>query len=221
MLTGWTPLRIMWHWPLTLTVYEVLITTMGKMDRTMTLYVKWLGVGGDGKKWEGCLSPLLNKEQQMRWETKERTKISWSDLWKMEASRISFIMIYRYICDMLTSQKSFHQWFREDPTCALCPTPATLQHIMVWQVVRPLSWRPLHLAAQAPWVDSGEEAYEDKERLCRVGSRSKTAWLKYLSLSGWQALWQNTRSVSVVGVLQGFNNNQHNRKTERGWFWKK
>ncbi|KAJ8397352.1 hypothetical protein AAFF_G00439010 [Aldrovandia affinis] len=64
----------------------------------------------------------------MRWEGMERRKISWKELWEMEASNISFIIRATY--DVLPSPKNLHQWYGEDPTCALCPTPETLRHIM-------------------------------------------------------------------------------------------
>ncbi len=46
----------------------------------------------------------------------------------MEASNISFII--RATFDVLPSPKNLHQWYGEDPICALCPTPATLKHIL-------------------------------------------------------------------------------------------
>ena len=46
----------------------------------------------------------------------------------MEASNISFII--RATNDLLPSPKNLHQWYGEDPTCALCPTPGTLKHIL-------------------------------------------------------------------------------------------
>ncbi|KAJ8393735.1 hypothetical protein AAFF_G00057880 [Aldrovandia affinis] len=71
---------------------------------------------------------LAKQGQWMRWEGMERRKISWKELWEMEASNISFIIRATY--DVLPSPNNLHQWYGEDPTCALCPTPATLRHIM-------------------------------------------------------------------------------------------
>ena len=71
---------------------------------------------------------LAKQGQWMRWEGLERRKINWSELWQMEASNISFII--RAIYDVLPSPKNLHQWYGEDQTCPLCPTPATLRHIM-------------------------------------------------------------------------------------------
>ncbi|KAJ8414647.1 hypothetical protein AAFF_G00038490 [Aldrovandia affinis] len=71
---------------------------------------------------------LAKQGQWMRWEGMERRKISWKELWEIEASNISFIIRATY--DVLPSPKNLHQWYGEDPTCALCPTPATLGHIM-------------------------------------------------------------------------------------------
>lgn len=64
----------------------------------------------------------------MWWECVERRKISWRQLWEIAATKISFIIKATY--DVLPSPNDRKQWFSEDPTCALCPTPATLKHIM-------------------------------------------------------------------------------------------
>ncbi|KAK9524409.1 hypothetical protein VZT92_016805 [Zoarces viviparus] len=72
---------------------------------------------------------LVKQGQWTLWEGVERRKISWRELWEMEATRISFIIRATY--DVLPSPKNLHQWYGEDPSCALCPTPATLKHIMV------------------------------------------------------------------------------------------
>lgn len=72
---------------------------------------------------------LAKQGQWMQWEGVERRKISWKELWEMEASKISFIIRATY--DVLPTPKNLQQWYGEDPTCALCPTPATLKHIMV------------------------------------------------------------------------------------------
>ena len=71
---------------------------------------------------------LAKQGQWTRWEGLERRKINWSELWQMEASNISFII--RAVYDVLPSPKNLHQWYGEDPTCPLCPAPATLRHIM-------------------------------------------------------------------------------------------
>ena len=42
----------------------------------------------------------------------------------------TFSFILRATYDVLPSPKNLHQWYGEDPTCALCPTPATLKHIL-------------------------------------------------------------------------------------------
>ncbi|KAL7383413.1 hypothetical protein ABVT39_010137 [Epinephelus coioides] len=71
---------------------------------------------------------LAKQGQWMRWEGLEKRKFSWRELWEMEANNISLIIRATY--DVLPSPKNLHQWYGEDPTCALCPTPATLKHIM-------------------------------------------------------------------------------------------
>lgn len=46
--------------------------------------------------------------------------MTWKDLWEMGGSQISFIIRATYD----------YQWFGEDPSRALCQTPATLSHIL-------------------------------------------------------------------------------------------
>lgn len=41
---------------------------------------------------------------------------------------IRFIIKATY--DVLPSPKQLHQWYGEDPTCTLCPTPTTVSHIL-------------------------------------------------------------------------------------------
>lgn len=71
---------------------------------------------------------LAKQGQWTRWEGLERRELSWRQLWEMEASTISFII--RAIYDVLPSPKNLQDWYGEDPTCALCPIPATLRHIL-------------------------------------------------------------------------------------------
>lgn len=66
--------------------------------------------------------------QWMNSEGVEKRKISWQELWETEAFRISFTIKAAY--DVLPSSKNLSQWYREDPTCPLCLTPATLKHIL-------------------------------------------------------------------------------------------
>lgn len=71
---------------------------------------------------------LAKQGQWMNWHGLERRKLGWKDLWEMEANNISFIIKATY--DVLPSPKNLHQWYGEDPTCGLCPAPATLNHIL-------------------------------------------------------------------------------------------
>ncbi len=64
----------------------------------------------------------------MNWESIEKRRISWKDLWQMVAGRISFLLRATY--DVLPSPTNLHQWLGEDPACPLCHTPATLRHIL-------------------------------------------------------------------------------------------
>ena len=66
--------------------------------------------------------------QWMKWEGLEKRKLSWKDLWDMEAGRITFLV--RSIYDVLPTPTNLHQWLGKDPACPLCSTPATLRHIL-------------------------------------------------------------------------------------------
>lgn len=65
----------------------------------------------------------------MRWEGVERRKITWNEMWSMEANRLSFIIRATY--DVLPSPTNLHLWYGEDPACLQCAAPATLKHILV------------------------------------------------------------------------------------------
>ncbi|KAF7702594.1 hypothetical protein HF521_001877, partial [Silurus meridionalis] len=67
--------------------------------------------------------------QWMAWEGVEKRKISWKELWEMETFRASFTIWAAY--DVLPSPANLSQWYAEDPTCPLCPSLATLKHILV------------------------------------------------------------------------------------------
>ena len=71
---------------------------------------------------------LAKQGHWMQWKGVEQRKIRWKELQEMEASKLSFIIRATY--DVLPPPTNLHQWYGEDPTCALCPTLATLKHIM-------------------------------------------------------------------------------------------
>ena len=79
---------------------------------------------------ERCATAVSQSKQGQwtNWENIEHRKLTWKDLWEMEASQISFIIRATY--DVLPTPKNLNQWFGEDPSCALCQTPATLRHIL-------------------------------------------------------------------------------------------
>ena len=51
------------------------------------------------------------------------------ELWEMEKFRARFTIKAAY--DVLPSPKNLSQWYGENSTRSLCPTPATLKHILV------------------------------------------------------------------------------------------
>ncbi|KAL3973956.1 proto-oncogene serine/threonine-protein kinase Pim-1 [Sarotherodon galilaeus] len=65
----------------------------------------------------------------MNWESVEKRKLSWSEIWGMESNRLSFIIRETY--DVLPSPINLQLWFGKDPSCPLCTVPATLKHISV------------------------------------------------------------------------------------------
>ena len=65
----------------------------------------------------------------MRWEHTEHRKITWSDLWRAEPSRIKFLI--RSVYDVLPSPSNLHLWNLSDtPACQLCKGVGTLEHIL-------------------------------------------------------------------------------------------
>ncbi|KAK0156143.1 hypothetical protein N1851_000566 [Merluccius polli] len=70
-----------------------------------------------------------NQGHWMAWEGVEKRKISWQELWEMEAFRASFTIRAAY--DILPSPTNLSQWYGEDTTCPLCPSTASLKHILM------------------------------------------------------------------------------------------
>ncbi|KAL3976668.1 homeobox protein Meis3 [Sarotherodon galilaeus] len=65
----------------------------------------------------------------MNWESVEKRKLSWSEIWGMESNRLNFIIRATY--DVLPSPVNLQMWFGKDPSCLLCTVPAILKHILV------------------------------------------------------------------------------------------
>ena len=63
-----------------------------------------------------------------RWDLPKRT-ITWSELWRLEPFRISFLL--RAVYDTLPTPVNLHRWgMREDPLCRLCGGKGTMAHIL-------------------------------------------------------------------------------------------
>ncbi|XP_066271644.1 uncharacterized protein [Branchiostoma lanceolatum] len=63
-----------------------------------------------------------------KWNLPSR-KITWSELWKLEPFRISFLL--RSVYDTLPSATNLCKWgLREDPACKLCGERGTMAHIL-------------------------------------------------------------------------------------------
>lgn len=62
------------------------------------------------------------------WDLPKR-KITWSEIWRLEPFRISFLL--RSVYDTLPSPTNLHRWgMREDPLCRLCGGRGTMAHIL-------------------------------------------------------------------------------------------
>ena len=63
-----------------------------------------------------------------KWNLPE-TKVSWTELWRMEPVRISLML--RSVYDALPSLSNLHQWgLAEEPKCTLCGERGTMAHIL-------------------------------------------------------------------------------------------
>ncbi|KAJ8352263.1 hypothetical protein SKAU_G00237390 [Synaphobranchus kaupii] len=71
---------------------------------------------------------LAKQGRWSNWDSLEKRKISWRDIWEMEGSRLSFAIRATY--DLLPTPQNLKQWYGEDPACSLCQTPAPLSHIL-------------------------------------------------------------------------------------------
>lgn len=79
---------------------------------------------------ERCIKAVAHAKQGqwMRWEEVERRKLSWKELWGMEAHRTSFLM--GSVCDVLPSPTNLSLWYGEGGTCPMCSSPGSLKHIL-------------------------------------------------------------------------------------------
>ncbi|MDF4259815.1 hypothetical protein P3388_26120, partial [Vibrio parahaemolyticus] len=66
--------------------------------------------------------------QWLNWESVEKRKLSWRDLWSMEENRIRFLVGATY--DVLPTPQNLKLWVNEDPSCPLCSRTASLKHIL-------------------------------------------------------------------------------------------
>ncbi len=62
-----------------------------------------------------------------RWDVVEWRKITWNEMWSMEANILRFTIRATY--DVLPSPTNLHLWMGEDQACPLCAVPATLKKI--------------------------------------------------------------------------------------------
>uniref|UniRef100_A0A3B1K6T8 Reverse transcriptase domain-containing protein n=1 Tax=Astyanax mexicanus TaxID=7994 RepID=A0A3B1K6T8_ASTMX len=66
--------------------------------------------------------------QWMRWESVEKRRITWRELWGLDTGRIKFLLGATY--DVLPTPQNLAQWVGEDPSCKLCAGSGTLKHIL-------------------------------------------------------------------------------------------
>ena len=74
----------------------------------------------------------VQQSQQGQWTTWEaalQRSLNWNDLWHMAPLRISFIL--RSVYDLLPSNANLVKWGKkEDPTCPLCQSRQTVEHVL-------------------------------------------------------------------------------------------
>ena len=63
----------------------------------------------------------------MNWHNVEKRKISWRELWAMDANHIKFIGA---TYDVLPTPQNLSQWVGEDGSCKLCMGVGSLKHIL-------------------------------------------------------------------------------------------
>uniref|UniRef100_A0A0L8IBV9 Uncharacterized protein n=1 Tax=Octopus bimaculoides TaxID=37653 RepID=A0A0L8IBV9_OCTBM len=71
---------------------------------------------------------LVSQVAWTKWDLPYR-KLTWTDLWRLEPFRISFLP--RPVYDTLPTPANLHRWgLREDQLCRLCGERGTLAHIL-------------------------------------------------------------------------------------------
>lgn len=77
----------------------------------------WRAEENGGKEIVGCTKAAsqIKQDQWVNWEGLEKRKINWRELWRMEASRIGFMIGATY--DELPSLQKLHQWLGENAAC--------------------------------------------------------------------------------------------------------
>ena len=72
---------------------------------------------------------MKNQGAWMKWDTARSRRLSWSNLWKMEHSKIKFLLRSTY--DVLPTPTNLLKWgLIEDPSCKWCGRPGNLEHVL-------------------------------------------------------------------------------------------
>lgn len=72
---------------------------------------------------------LSKQGRWLNWEGTQARKLTWDEIWKVEANRMSFLLKSLY--DVLPSPTNLVVWgLSEDPACKLCNKPANLEHVL-------------------------------------------------------------------------------------------
>lgn len=69
-----------------------------------------------------------SKESRLQWEILEKWRITWQELWALDAGHITFLLEATY--DVLPKSQNIAHWVSEDPNCKLCAGGGILKHIM-------------------------------------------------------------------------------------------
>lgn len=71
---------------------------------------------------------MAKQGQWTNWESMDKRKLSWLDIWELEGSLLSFFI--RTIHDLLHTAQNLKQWLGKDPARSLCQAPASLRQIL-------------------------------------------------------------------------------------------
>jgi len=117
-------------------------TCTGRQGLGMSHFTEWNTAGGKQKR--DLVQEEIRRAQESvrmarmvelgqqgastRWTVQQR-RVTWSEIWRMEPVRISFML--RSVYDVLPSPANLCRWgITDDPGCKLCGERGTLRHVL-------------------------------------------------------------------------------------------